>query len=147
MKHRSRRMGLLAAGAAALCAALLLAAVGLRRTAAFFVTPSELVNTDANTRTVRVGGLVELGSVSSEGAAVTFRLVDDLAGVQVRYAGVLPNLFREGQCVIAEGRRRDDGAFEADRVLAKHDETYVPREIESAGRLAASCGSVAGSDE
>jgi cytochrome c-type biogenesis protein CcmE len=87
-----------------------------------------------SSRDVRLGGLVEEGSVqrADDGVTVEFRVTDRAASVPVVYAGVLPDLFREGQGVITEGHLRPDGVFEAREVLAKHDETYMPPEVAEA---------------
>ena len=96
----------------------------------FFYQPAELAKAPHD-RPFRLGGLVEAGSVKREadGATVHFRITDLTATVPVTYRGVLPDLFREGQGVVAEGRLGADGGFVADEVLAKHDEKYMPREV------------------
>jgi cytochrome c-type biogenesis protein CcmE len=127
--------------AVVLAAAVALAAVGLRSSAAFFRTPSEvLAEADVSGRAVRIGGLVTIGSVRATEGAIVFELTDDVASIEVAFAGVLPSLFREGQCVIAEGALNADGRFAATRVLAKHDEEYRAPEISDSPRLARSCG-------
>ena len=95
----------------------------------FFYQPAELAKAPRD-RAFRLGGLVEAGSLQREadGATVHFRITDLTATVPVTYKGVLPDLFREGQGVVAEGRLGPDGGFVADEVLAKHDEKYMPRE-------------------
>ncbi len=119
-----------------------LAAFGLRDSVAFFVTPSELLADDTlQERPVSVGGLVVLGSVGHDQGELIFTLTDDLTTLDVRYGGVVPNLFGEGQCVIAQGMLDELGRLVARRVMAKHDESYTPREIEDAPALARSCGS------
>jgi len=141
MRKSSKRLIVIASAAVVLTAAVALAFVGLRQSAAFFRTPSELLATPTpDGRSVRVGGLVTLGSLRSEDIAVVFTLRDDVASIDVVYSGILPSLFREGQCVIAEGVVGADGRFEARRVLAKHDENYQAPDIEAAPRLALSCG-------
>lgn len=140
-RNPGRRLGLAAIAGAALAGAVGLAAIGLRDSAAFFRTPSELLEpAGAPAGAVRVGGLVREGSVNADGTALVFALADDIAEIEVRYAGPVPNLFREGQCVIAEGVMTPAGRLEADRVLAKHDEAYIPPEVAKADRLAISCG-------
>jgi len=95
-----------------------------------FIAPSELAKAPHD-RPFRLGGLVEAGSLTREadGATVHFRITDKTTAVPVTYKGVLPDLFREGQGVVAEGRLGPDGGFVADEVLAKHDEKYMPREV------------------
>jgi cytochrome c-type biogenesis protein CcmE len=95
-----------------------------------FIAPSELAKAPHD-RPFRLGGLVEAGSLKreSDGATVHFRITDKTTAVPVTYKGVLPDLFREGQGVVAEGRLGPDGGFVADEVLAKHDEKYMPREV------------------
>jgi len=95
-----------------------------------FIAPSELAKAPHD-RPFRLGGLVEAGSLKREadGATVHFRITDKTTAVPVTYKGVLPDLFREGQGVVAEGRLGPDGGFVADEVLAKHDEKYMPREV------------------
>jgi len=95
-----------------------------------FIAPSELAKAPHD-RPFRLGGLVEAGSLKREadGATVHFRITDKATAVPVTYKGVLPDLFREGQGVVAEGRLGPDGGFVADEVLAKHDEKYMPREV------------------
>lgn len=101
----------------------------------FFHSPSDLEAGKAETgRLIRVGGLVEEGSVERvPGAArVNFKLTDGAAITSVSYEGILPDLFREGQGIVANGRMQDDGIFEAVEILAKHDETYMPPEVADA---------------
>ncbi len=143
MTRKRRRMAFLAAGLAcfALAAALVLAALEDKVT--FFYSPSDLavepVGPDAR---IRLGGLVVEGSVArtGDGLTTTFELTDGAASVPVSYTGVLPDLFREGQGIVAAGRlvggaagaRVPDAVFMADEVLAKHDETYMPPEVAEA---------------
>ncbi|HZH28979.1 MAG TPA: cytochrome c maturation protein CcmE [Azospirillaceae bacterium] len=122
-----------------LCLAGLGTATGLTLTAMqdnlqFFHSPSDLRERSVGDRPFRLGGLVEEGTVrrSPDGHTVEFRVTDLANTVPVVYAGVLPNLFREGQGVVAEGRLRPDGVFEAREILAKHDETYTPPEVKDA---------------
>jgi cytochrome c-type biogenesis protein CcmE len=128
--RRRQRLVLLGVGAAAVAvaAALVLSALGDSLT--FFYGPSQiLARADAATHRVRLGGLVEPGSVHRDGAVVRFVVTDGAASLPVRYAGVLPDLFREGQGVVAEGRMTPDGGFVAETVLAKHDEKYMPPDV------------------
>ncbi len=106
----------------------------LRDNVTYFHTPTEIVtgHYGARGRGVRLGGLVEKGSVKHDGDKVTF-LVTDLANtLPVSYQGIVPDLFREGQGVVAEGKMDDGGVFVADRILAKHDEKYMPPEVAQA---------------
>lgn len=103
----------------------------LRDTIVFFYTPSEIEakNVQPGTR-LRLGGLVKEGSVvRGDGKAITFSVRDGSGEVRVTYSGLLPDLFREGQGVVTEGVLEGKGQFRADNVLAKHDETYMPREL------------------
>ena len=101
----------------------------------FFYTPSEVMAGDAPTgRMIRVGGLVTDGSVQrqSDGLTVQFDVTDNDRTVTVQYTGILPDLFREGQGIVAHGRLQDDQLFVAEEVLAKHDENYMPPEVADA---------------
>lgn len=148
MRKSRQRLIIVVSAGVVLAAAVGLAAVGLRSTAAFFRTPSEILASPVDPdRAVRVGGLVTIGSVRTEEGVMHFELADDVAAIQVSFQGVPPSLFREGQCVIAEGEVGADGSLTATRVLAKHDEQYRAPEITSAPRLAQSCGSPAAAGE
>ena len=101
----------------------------------FFFTPSEVAKGKApRDRLFRIGGMVVNGSVSRPGNGLTvqFDLTDNVNNVTVRYTGILPDLFREGQGIIANGKLDKDGAFVAQEVLAKHDENYMPPEVAAA---------------
>ena len=130
MTRRQRRLVLigLALGVLGLAAALALSA--LRDTIVFFHSPSEIAerNVQPGTR-VRVGGLVKEGSIRREGLEARFEVTDGARSLPVVYRGVLPDLFREGQGVVAEGALESAQLFRADTVLAKHDENYMPREV------------------
>ena len=106
----------------------------MRDSIVFFRAPSEIAAKGVQPGTrFRLGGLVKEGSIQrGQGQIVTFEVTDAQASVPVRYQGLLPDLFREGQGVVAEGVLDASGAFRADTVLAKHDETYMPREIADA---------------
>jgi cytochrome c-type biogenesis protein CcmE len=110
-------------------AALVLTA--LDQNVAFFVTPTQVAAREVpDARNFRIGGLVVAGSVIRDGdGSVQFRLTDTKSEVPVRYAGVLPDLFREGQGIVAQGELAPDGTFRAREVLAKHDESYMPKEV------------------
>ncbi len=101
----------------------------------FFVSPSDLTKANPGSRSVRLGGLVAQGSVerSSGGHAMArFKVTDGAANVEVTYKGILPDLFREGQGVVVLGAMQPDGVFRASEVLAKHDESYMPKEVADA---------------
>jgi len=100
----------------------------------YFYGPTELMTRKDVTpdRRLRIGGLVETGSVEKDGKTVRFRVTDTANTLRVVYTGLLPDLFREGQGVVAEGRLGLDGVFQASEVLAKHDENYMPKEVQDA---------------
>ncbi len=132
MKRKTRRLYAVVIGLVMLGTAAALVLVAMEDSLVFFYGPSELEALDlAPGRTIRVGGLVEEGSVArgGDGLTVSFRVTDTAASLLVRHTGVLPDLFREGQGIVAEGRLGADGVFTADTVLAKHDETYMPPEV------------------
>ena len=134
MTRKQRRAAFIVTGLAVLCAAVLLVAVALRDTIVFFHMPKEVAEKQiaAGTR-FRLGGLVTEGSVKRGlGTAVEFSITDTIKTIPVSYTGVLPDLFREGQGVVAEGKLDASGRFLADTVLAKHDETYMPPEVAKA---------------
>ena len=127
MKPRHRRAVLIVAGVAVvgIAAALILSA--FRQNLVFFYTPSDVVaNKVPTNQTFRIGGLVESGSLKREGVRVTFRVTDTAQTITVSYDGILPDLFREGKGVVAEGKIDSGGMFHASQVLAKHDENYMP---------------------
>ncbi len=121
-------------------AATALALTALKDNVSYFRTPSEIVSghypEKASGRGVRIGGMVEKGSVRRDGDIVTFRVTDLVQSLPVRYQGIVPDLFREGQGVVAEGKIGADGVFLADRILAKHDEKYMPPEVTQALKAA-----------
>jgi cytochrome c-type biogenesis protein CcmE len=106
--------------------------IALRDEIVFFYDPSEVVagNKVQPGERFRIGGLVAEGSVEKQDTAVSFTVTDGAASVPVKFVGILPDLFREGQGVIAEGTLDAKGSFNADNVLAKHDENYIPKELE-----------------
>jgi len=136
MRLRKRqRLLLVAAAAVLLGGATGLVLLALSDSIAFFVTPSDIAAHKVDVdRRFRLGGLVVPGSVerSGEDGAVAFALTDQAHEVRVRYRGLLPDLFREGQGIVAQGRLAGDGVFMADEVLAKHDENYMPPEVAQA---------------
>jgi len=118
---------------AVLVLAMTLTFVGLRDSVVYFVAPSELAEKAEPGQRVRLGGLVVDGTVRrADDGAMLFDVTDGAVVTQVRYDGVLPDLFREGQGVVCEGRWTPGEAFQAERVLARHDETYMPREVAEA---------------
>lgn len=136
MKPKNQRLVLVCAALAALLAAVLLAMWGLRSQASFFYTPADIVAGKAvNGQSIRLGGMVEKGSVRRDVDGVTIRFVlsDGHATTPVVFRGIVPDLFREGSGAVADGRL-ENGMFLADTILAKHDERYMPPEL---GNLAA----------
>jgi cytochrome c-type biogenesis protein CcmE len=134
MTRKQRRLVLIGSslGVLALAAALVLSA--LKDSIVFFNSPTDVVEKHVAPGTrIRLGGLVKPGSVQrGEQLAVRFEVTDGKSAIAVSYQGVLPDLFREGQGVVAEGVVQAGGAFKADSVLAKHDEKYMPREVADA---------------
>ena len=125
-----RRLWVVAAAAPVLALAVGLSLWAMKDSVTFFFSPSEATAEAAPAgRVIRVGGLVETGSVEHHGATVAFSVTDNAATSRVVYEGDLPDLFREGQGIVAQGRFGPDRVFHADTVLAKHDETYMPREV------------------
>ncbi len=129
--RKQKRIGLIAGAAAFLGLALALVLIALNQQIVFFVDPSAIAAKPLEPgQHVRLGGLVATGSVERGGSeTIRFAVTDGAASVPVRYQGILPDLFREGQGVIAEGEMDADGVFVASTVLAKHDERYMPREV------------------
>ena len=132
LKPKHQRLVLLLVALAALIGAGLLAAWALRNQASYFYVPSEIIaDRPEPTRGVRLGGMVERGSLKTavDGFTVNFIVGNGKARVPVRFSGIVPSLFVEGSGVVAEGKLGADGTFVADNLLAKHDEKYVPREM------------------
>jgi len=131
MKPRHRRAIALGIGLAALGAATALVLNAFQSSLVFFLTPSQVAAGAAPTdRAFRIGGMVEAGSVrrAKDGLEVRFVVTDTARSIPVTYTGLLPDLFREGKGVVAQGRLGPDGVFRATEVLAKHDENYMPVE-------------------
>jgi cytochrome c-type biogenesis protein CcmE len=127
MKPRHRRAVLIVVGVAVVGVAAALILSAFRQNLVFFYTPSDVVaNKVPANQTFRIGGLVESGSLKREGVRVTFRVTDTAQTITVAYDGILPDLFREGKGVVAEGKIDSGGMFHASQVLAKHDENYMP---------------------
>jgi cytochrome c-type biogenesis protein CcmE len=133
LTRRQQRLGLISGGLAVLGLAAGLVLYALSDSIVFFFTPAEAMakNLGPDTR-FRLGGLVAEGSLRRSGTRFDFIVTDTEKSMPVIYTGQLPDLFREGQGVVAEGRLNGDGVFMADTVLAKHDETYMPREVADA---------------
>ena len=127
MSPKQKRLTVIAAIALLLAVAVGLVLGALRENIVFFYTPSE-IPADADGRAIRLGGLVKVGSVQINGLNSDFVVTDGKDDITVRFDGALPSLFREGQGVVAEGRIAG-GVLTASNVLAKHDETYMPREV------------------
>jgi cytochrome c-type biogenesis protein CcmE len=134
MTRRQRRAVFIALSCGVLSLAVLLVAVALRDTIVFFLTPAEVAEKAIPLgRRIRLGGLVAEGSLKrGVGTQVEFAITDGVATIAVAYTGILPDLFREGQGVVAEGKLDRAGHFRADTVLAKHDENYMPPEVAKA---------------
>ena len=135
MKPRTRRALWIVSGLAALGVASALVLNAFQSNLVFFLTPSQVAANEApRDRAFRIGGLVEAGSVVREKDALTvrFRVTDTAKTIPVVYTGILPDLFREGKGVVAQGRIGSDGTFRASEVLAKHDENYMPPEAADA---------------
>jgi cytochrome c-type biogenesis protein CcmE len=133
MKPKRKRLYLALAGLAALGLSAFLVVTALEENLLYFYTPSQLDERAVEAGVMfRLGGLVEDGSVQTEGTNTRFVITDRQSIVSVSFDGVLPDLFREGQGVIAEGSMDPAGHFVAREVLAKHDETYMPKEVADA---------------
>ena len=133
MSPKNARAAMILAGLGFLALAATLALSALEDNIVFFHAPSQLAETPvAAGVALRVGGLVSEGSVARDALNVRFQITDLAHQVDVRFSGMLPDLFREGQGVVAEGRFDASGVFIADTVLAKHDETYMPPEVAEA---------------
>ena len=134
MTKRQKRMAAVAALVIGVGLAAALGFTAFRKNMMYFYTPSDLLTGQlAPGAALQLGGLVERGSLKrGEGLKIEFTMSDCNNAVPVRYEGVLPDLFREGQGVVAEGALDSSGVFRADTVLAKHDETYMPREVADA---------------
>ena len=132
MNRKQKRLTVIGAGVGVLAAAVLLVMFALSRSVSYFYMPSDFAAKPVEPGTrIRLGGLVEEGSVRRfEGRNVMFSVTDGGDTVEVHYQGILPDLFREGQGVVTEGRFSSaGGVFVADSVLAKHDENYMPKEV------------------
>jgi cytochrome c-type biogenesis protein CcmE len=138
-------MVLIAAGLATVGIAATLVLNSLRSNMAFFYTPTQIAAHEAPTgRSLRIGGLVETGSVQRKGVTVHFTVTDTAKSIPVVYTGILPDLFKEGKGVVAQGELDPQGVFQATEVLAKHDENYMPPEAADALKRAQASGDSTG---
>lgn len=131
MKPRHKKLAIITAGVTALGFAAILVLNAFQSNLVFFFSPTQVAAKEAPIgKSFRIGGLVEEGSVQREenGTTVRFAITDTSETIQVLYTGILPDLFREGKGVVAQGRLSENGVFQADEVLAKHDENYMPPE-------------------
>ncbi len=135
MKPKRQRLVLIGLGMLALFGAAALVLTAFEENVVYFYSPTDLAEKQvAPAQMIRIGGLVEEGSVKQDGDGLTiaFKVTDTQRSVPVVYRGILPDLFREGQGVVTEGRLGADGVFVASEVLAKHDENYMPPEVAEA---------------
>ncbi len=135
MKPRHKRFAFIVVGLVGVAVAAVLILNAFRSNLVFFFSPSQVAAKEAPVgRSFRLGGLVQKGSLQrqDDGVTVRFLVTDTVETIPVVYSGILPDLFREGQGVVAQGRLGEDGVFHADEVLAKHDENYMPPEVAEA---------------
>jgi cytochrome c-type biogenesis protein CcmE len=131
MKPRTKRALLIGTGLVILAGAVTLVLTAFQQNLVFFFTPSQVAAKEAPIgKAFRIGGMVESGSLkrAGDGLTVHFKVTDTAKSVDVKYTGILPDLFKEGKGVVAQGRLGPDGVFQATEVLAKHDENYMPPE-------------------
>lgn len=134
MTRKQRRGAFIGLAVGILCLAVFLVMFALRDTIVFFHTPNEVAEKQIPAgKRIRLGGLVAQGTLErGQGLTVSFAITDTLKTIPVSYTGILPDLFREGQGVVAEGKLDPAGRFVADTILAKHDENYMPPEVAKA---------------
>ena len=133
MTRKRRRLYFIALGLFGLFAGTALVLSAFQDNLVFFFSPTEMAAKQPGpSQRIRMGGLVEKGSVVKNGATVNFTVTDMSHSLPVRYTGLLPDLFKEGTGVVVEGHMNSDGVFAASEVLAKHDENYMPREVADA---------------
>ena len=133
MKPRHKKLLAISLGVAALGVATALVLTAFKENLVFFFSPTQVAAKEAPLgRTFRIGGIVEPGSVKRDGVEVRFVVTDTAKNLPVVYRGSLPDLFREGKMVVAQGQLGADGTFHAREVLAKHDENYMPPEAKDA---------------
>ena len=141
MTPRQKRLTIIVGIVAAVGVATALVLNAFNSNIVFFYSPSQVANHEAPAgRPFRVGGMVTVGSVKRDGVDVQFTVTDLVKSMQVHYRGPLPDLFKEGKGVVAQGKLGDDGVFTAQEVLAKHDENYMPPEAAAALKKAAERG-------
>ena len=137
MKPRHKRLAAIGLGVVALSVAAALVLAAFQKNLVFFFTPSQVAANEApQGRSFRIGGMVVPGSLKREGVNVEFTVTDTAKSMRVTYRGQLPDLFREGKGVVAQGQLGADGVFRASEVLAKHDENYMPPEAADAVKRA-----------
>lgn len=144
MKPRQKRLMYILIGVAGLGVAVGLVLFALKSNVSLYFTPTQVMNNEApQGRSFRIGGLVEAGSVQREkdGLSVRFVITDTVKSLPVVYKGILPDLFKEGKGVVAQGKMEADGVMHADEVLAKHDENYMPPEAADALKRAQAAAS------
>jgi cytochrome c-type biogenesis protein CcmE len=135
MKARHKRIAFILAGVVVIAIAVALVLKSFRSNLVFFFTPTQVVNQEApKSGNFRIGGIVEEGSLEHmpDGTHIKFRVTDTAKTMDVMFTGILPDLFKEGKGVVAQGQLDANGVFQADQVLAKHDENYMPPEAASA---------------
>lgn len=136
-KRKTQRLYFLILGGLAVATGVALVLTAFEDSIVFFYSPTEISQqTISPGQRIRIGGLVEAGSVASSGETVSFTVTDTAKNLDIVYRGILPDLFREGQGVVAEGYMLASGVFQASDVLAKHDETYMPPEVADAIKAA-----------
>lgn len=137
MKRKTQRLYFIALGGLALATGIALILTAFEDSIVFFYSPSEISQQTLEPgQRIRIGGLVEDGSVIKNGDTVSFTVTDTADTLAVTYRGILPDLFREGQGIVAEGFMTPAGVFQASDVLAKHDENYMPPEVAEAIKAA-----------
>ncbi|MBW8830684.1 MAG: cytochrome c maturation protein CcmE [Burkholderiales bacterium] len=133
MKPRQKRLAIIGGIVVAVGVAATLVLNAFQSNLVFFYSPSQVASKEAPVgRTFRLGGMVETGSIKRDGVTVNFLVTDTVKTIPVRYQGILPDLFKEGKGVVAQGQVGNDGVFVAREVLAKHDENYMPPEAAAA---------------
>ncbi|HEY8102523.1 MAG TPA: cytochrome c maturation protein CcmE [Burkholderiaceae bacterium] len=149
MKSRHKRFTLIAVGLITLAVAAWLVLSAFKKNLVFFFTPTQILAGEApHGRSFRIGGMVEKGSLQrqADGVTVGFRVTDTAKTINVTYRGILPDLFKEGKGVVAQGKLGNDGVFVADEVLAKHDENYMPPDAAYAVKKGQEANQKAGSN-
>ena len=133
LSPRQTRFALIAGGVLVLALAAAFVLNAFQNNLVFFFTPTQVLNGEApKNKTFRIGGLVKVGSLQRDGTDVSFVVTDTAQDIPVRYTGLLPDLFKEGKGVVAQGRLDAQGLMTASEVLAKHDENYMPPEAQHA---------------